>query len=398
MRTLLCLAILSLAAAAHAAVIGKATVTAEQAQVMSGKQVIATAKKGDTFDVTEEKGDWFGVAPSQGWIHKSNVRYEPGSPGAVPEPTGTLDLSRPWQRDWKEFAKAISPFTKRGAGDEEVTVAFGGYAVEWTGAVTEIKQPEPGGNAGDVHLALDPVDVPIGGQGLIREDSVWLTPTKDQWPQWSGIRVGTKVVFRTRFEKGGQFPPFRIFVGMGPNAGKAFLCLYTTGAEIVRVLGSGQAPPDLAGPKAQAGPAPQSAATAAGPEQGLPYLIKRDGEGPVRVGEILGMPSGPQYQVRIPVQFELGPSGKAQPFTGVMVVSANQDDGGRPLMYTVAMPTDQEGAQKQGHLVLEAKFTSMRVLKGSGQAAIYLVRRAEAEPANAKPISNTLRVPIIFGN
>ena len=78
MRTLLCLGIVSLAAAtlAHAAVIGKATVTAEQAPVMSGKQVIATAKKGDTFDVTELKGDWFGVAPSQGWIHKGNVRFE----------------------------------------------------------------------------------------------------------------------------------------------------------------------------------------------------------------------------------------------------------------------------------------------------------------------------------
>jgi hypothetical protein len=70
------------AALAHAAVIGKATVTAEQAPVMSGKQVIATAKKGDTFDVTEEKGDWFGVAPSQGWIHKGNVRYEAGTPPA----------------------------------------------------------------------------------------------------------------------------------------------------------------------------------------------------------------------------------------------------------------------------------------------------------------------------
>jgi hypothetical protein len=86
MRTLLCLAIVSLAAAAHAAVIGKATVTAEQAPVMSGKQVIATAKKGDTFDVTELKGDWFGVAPSQGWIHKSNVRYEPAGPAPAPAP------------------------------------------------------------------------------------------------------------------------------------------------------------------------------------------------------------------------------------------------------------------------------------------------------------------------
>jgi len=81
MRTTICLGIICvLSAAAHAAVIGKATVTADQAPVMSGKQTIATAKKGDTFDVTELKGDWFGVAPSQGWVHKSNVRYEPAPP------------------------------------------------------------------------------------------------------------------------------------------------------------------------------------------------------------------------------------------------------------------------------------------------------------------------------
>ncbi len=85
MRTLSCAAAICLAAAlAHAAVIGKATVTAEQAPVMSGKQVVATAKKGDVLDVTELKGDWFGVAPSQGWIHKANVRYEPAAVGTAP--------------------------------------------------------------------------------------------------------------------------------------------------------------------------------------------------------------------------------------------------------------------------------------------------------------------------
>ena len=86
MRNLVCIGIICVATAAHAAVIGKATVTADQAPVMSGKQVIATAKKGDTFDVTEVKGDWFGVAPSQGCIQKNNVRYEPIAP-----PVGSAD-------------------------------------------------------------------------------------------------------------------------------------------------------------------------------------------------------------------------------------------------------------------------------------------------------------------
>jgi hypothetical protein len=88
-RLLLPLAILSLAAlmvsVAHAAVIGKAVVTADQAPIMKGKETVATAKKGDVLDVTQENGDWFGVAPTQGWIHKSNVRYEPAAPAGAPK-------------------------------------------------------------------------------------------------------------------------------------------------------------------------------------------------------------------------------------------------------------------------------------------------------------------------
>jgi hypothetical protein len=87
MRTLLCGTIVCLlTVAVHGAGIGKVTVTAEQAPIMQGNETILTAKKGDTFDVTELKGDWFGVAPSRGWIHKTNVRYDPSTPAAVPPP------------------------------------------------------------------------------------------------------------------------------------------------------------------------------------------------------------------------------------------------------------------------------------------------------------------------
>jgi len=78
MRTLLCATtVCLLTAAVLGAGIGKVTVTAEQAPIMQGKEVVLTAKKGDTFDVAEIKGDWYGVLPSRGWIHKANVRFEP---------------------------------------------------------------------------------------------------------------------------------------------------------------------------------------------------------------------------------------------------------------------------------------------------------------------------------
>ena len=65
------------------ATIGKVTVTAEQTPIMQGKETLLTAKKGQAFDVSEVKGDWYGVLPSHGWIHKANVRFEPVAPGPI---------------------------------------------------------------------------------------------------------------------------------------------------------------------------------------------------------------------------------------------------------------------------------------------------------------------------
>jgi len=84
MRTLLCVWIVcTVAGFAWAGGLGKVTVTAEQAPLMQGKETVLTAKKGDTFDVSGVKGDWFGVLPSRGWIHKGNVKYEAPSPNPV---------------------------------------------------------------------------------------------------------------------------------------------------------------------------------------------------------------------------------------------------------------------------------------------------------------------------
>ena len=93
--TALCLALAAAVwafpAPASAAVIGKAVVTAEQASVMQGKEAVASVKKGDVLDVTEVKGDWFGVAPTLGWIHKSNVRFE----AAAAPPSGSTGGTKP---------------------------------------------------------------------------------------------------------------------------------------------------------------------------------------------------------------------------------------------------------------------------------------------------------------
>jgi len=84
MRGLLFLGIIcALDSAAQGVVMGKVTVTAEQAPIVQGKETVLTAKKGAIFDVSEVKGEWYGVLPSRGWIYKANVRYEPVAPASV---------------------------------------------------------------------------------------------------------------------------------------------------------------------------------------------------------------------------------------------------------------------------------------------------------------------------
>ena len=64
-------------ASSQAAIIGKVTVTADQAPIMLGKNIVQTAKKGNVLDVTQVKGDWYCVLPTHCWVEKTNVTYEP---------------------------------------------------------------------------------------------------------------------------------------------------------------------------------------------------------------------------------------------------------------------------------------------------------------------------------
>jgi len=56
-------------------VLGHATVVAESAPIYRGKEQIATAKKDEKLEVTQVRGDWYGVIPAGGWLHKKYVDY-----------------------------------------------------------------------------------------------------------------------------------------------------------------------------------------------------------------------------------------------------------------------------------------------------------------------------------
>ncbi|MBE3142742.1 MAG: hypothetical protein IMZ61_02310 [Planctomycetes bacterium] len=95
-----------LTAVSQGAIIGKFTVTAEQASIMLDKDIVQTAKKGSVLDVTEINGDWYGVLPTRGWIQKANGRYELAQPRMAPvAPVAPVapDASLPRRESRSEF-------------------------------------------------------------------------------------------------------------------------------------------------------------------------------------------------------------------------------------------------------------------------------------------------------
>jgi len=74
---------------ACAEVVGRATVTADEAPIYRGQEVVGKAKKGDVLEITMIRGDWYGAVPANGWIHKKFVSFEPASAQATQKPNGT---------------------------------------------------------------------------------------------------------------------------------------------------------------------------------------------------------------------------------------------------------------------------------------------------------------------
>ncbi len=67
--------ILLAATVCYAKELGRAKVLHEGAPIMRGKRVLARVKKGRTLSVYVIKGNWYGVMPYKGWIHKKYVSF-----------------------------------------------------------------------------------------------------------------------------------------------------------------------------------------------------------------------------------------------------------------------------------------------------------------------------------
>ncbi len=235
--------------AADVAVLGRVTIISESAPIMLGEKTVATAKKGDVFDVMAIQGNFYGVLPSRGWVNKKHVRFEEGDAGKAADqaPDGkghtvsgadtAPELRDPWQKDWTEFGKELgrSLASAKGPGMqlwEAVSKPFVGRTVQWRGAVRSVKAPEPGKEAGTVLVSMTPIRVTLPGGLAVTQDSLGLTPTRDEWKDWASLAKGAKVLFRTAIH---PMDPLPAIVGWelakGPGG---FLTISTKGALLVK--------------------------------------------------------------------------------------------------------------------------------------------------------------------
>jgi hypothetical protein len=134
---------------------------------------------------------------------------------------------QPWQRDWREFGKAIAPFTKRGDGYWEVNQIFERKDIEWTGTVKSIEEGK------SLIITMAPIKLSFWDKTTATVTDLPLYPHLEERPGWASVKPGDRVVFRTELlnRTHGMMPvvrKHRILGGEGPEVqidtyGAAFL-------------------------------------------------------------------------------------------------------------------------------------------------------------------------------
>ena len=142
----------------------------------------------------------------------------------------TTGDSLAWVTDWEAFGLLVDfPWWRR----EHL-----GRTVTWEGVVTAIEEPKIAGDERLIRLAMKPITV---GSGSDRAEICQLTlaPNADEWQTWQSVPVGSQVTFSTKL--GGNnlltMDMLLLLHGMGPNAGKLFAAISTTGGKCLK--GSG---------------------------------------------------------------------------------------------------------------------------------------------------------------
>jgi hypothetical protein len=147
--------------------------------------------------------------------------------------SGAAEPSK-WQSDWAQFGKELTTMMEKpGAVAGEVDRAFNGKTVEWTGEVAAITAPDAKRKYGQIEMKMPPVNFAKGGGTKVSLSEIRIAPKDDiEWKSWANIKPGARVTFRTTLKSPGfgGMACVSVLHGMGPNAGKTEVVIFTEGA------------------------------------------------------------------------------------------------------------------------------------------------------------------------
>ena len=113
-------------------------------------------------------------------------------------PTPEESNTATWDTDWNAFANTI----ERRAFDP----FFIGKEVKWTGTITELESPKNPTEPGTVRILMGKaakITKVIGTDQILlgETDTLTLIPSETEWPAWSTLQIGQKVMFRTTLSR-----------------------------------------------------------------------------------------------------------------------------------------------------------------------------------------------------
>lgn len=340
-------------------------------------------------------------------------------------PPRSADPQLGWQSDWNQFILAVSPFLGQfNVSPANFNAKFGDRDVTWTGTVKaiitptgEVKGPStrevPDRLFGTFMMSMSPSNYNITVEEVLYklDYGLFVRPKDQEWPALQDLHPGDQISFRTRLTTAPR-PVKR-------GDGRTTIILHAEGLTLSSAKKNQSTPNPAAAPptamdqspgptehmdlppKMQYNATNQPSVPAAYKEDaaktyatGLHYYIWRATTAPVASSKIAGLSAaGADNWLVIPVLFK-AKSQATEPFSVRMKLLTKASDTGK--MIEVANTTDAEKCAGKTSGTATAVYlpTSVKLLAGAGEATIYLIKTADKDDMDAKPISNTVDVKI----
>ena len=114
-----------------------------------------------------------------------------------------------WRSNWTAFVQDVARLHTEGLSDAEISTAFGGQWVRWTGIVTAVKLDAK--YARGVQFEMSRVAVPLASGTVLQASHLFLNVAADDADAWRKASPGDSVSFDGQLVEGsGPFPGISI--------------------------------------------------------------------------------------------------------------------------------------------------------------------------------------------